>query len=87
MVARAGVWAESLTAELEVGGAADDGAAAVDGQALVGAGVAAGLRPADHQVPRHQRVAGVQAHLDLRPVHTPPGTHPHPPISPAMHDG
>lgn len=62
----------ALTAELDGGGAADDGAAAVDGQALVGAGVPGGLRAADHQAARHQGVAGVHAQRDLAAVHQPP---------------
>lgn len=62
----------TLTAKLDVGGSADDGAAAVDGQTLIWARVSSGLGAADHQAPRHQGVARVQAQRDLCAVHQPP---------------
>lgn len=62
----------TLTAKLDVGGSTDNGAAAVDGQALVGTRISSGLRAADHQAACHQGVAWVQAQRDLCAVHQPP---------------
>jgi len=62
----------SLTAKLEVSCPADDGAAAVDGQTLIGAGVSHRLRVADHQAARHQAVTQVQTQRHLCAIHKPP---------------
>lgn len=64
---------ELLTAKLEVGSPADDGAASVEGQALVGASVVVMLRATDHQVTSHQCVARVSAEHHLSAIHPPPG--------------
>lgn len=62
----------TLTAKLDVGGSTDNGAAAVDGQTLVGACISSGLRAADHQAACHQGVSWVHAQRDLCAVQQPP---------------
>lgn len=60
-----------LTAEFEIGDAAEYGATAVHGQTLVGASVTAVLGTTDHQVTGYQCIPGVP-YRDIRTIHMPP---------------